>query len=325
VWGAVTILAVGAVALLATKDRRREPPASLQYDIAEHEQVDPALVVFEETGTMTPDAGDVRALAATGDERIYVAGTGAVVVYDLEGAELARHALSAPPICMAVTPDGEILLGMPDHVEVLNADGTPKAQWGSLGERARITSIVADDSDVFVADAGNRLLMRYDREGNVLGRIGERNPEQDIPGFIIPSPFFDVAFDNMGALWAVNPGRHGLESYRPDGGIITSWYRPSLDIDGFCGCCNPAHVAFRGDGSLVTAEKGLARVKLYSVDRRLLGFVAAPEAFLDRPTGAFASELESPLQDVAVDARDRVLVLDSRRNAVRVFQQKEPA
>jgi len=31
-----------------------------------------------------------------------------------------------------------------------------------------------------------------------------------------------------------------------------------------------------------------------------------------------------PLLDLAVDAQDRILVLDGRANAVRVFQVKEP-
>jgi len=323
VWGAVTVLAVGAAALLAAKDRRKEPPAAFLYDVSEHEKVDPALVIFEETNAIVPEAGDVRALAATEDGHIYVAGTGAVVVYDLEGGEIARHAISGSPTCMTVADDGQILLGMADHVEVLNPDGSPKAQWTDLGERAHLTSIVTDGSNVFAADAGSRIVLRLDRDGNVQGRIGERNPSRDIPGFIIPSPYFDLAFDNVGALWAVNPGRHGLESYRPDGSIITAWYRTSLAVEGFCGCCNPAHVAFRGDGTLVTAEKGMVRVKLYSVEQKLIGIVAPPEAFLETPTGAFASDLKAPIQDVAVDAKDRVLVLDNRRNAVRVFQQKE--
>ena len=73
IWGAVTVGAVGAVALLATKDRRKDPPPSFQYDIAEHEKVDPALVIFEETAKIPFEAGDVRALAATPDVEARIA------------------------------------------------------------------------------------------------------------------------------------------------------------------------------------------------------------------------------------------------------------
>ena len=45
---------------------------------------------------------------------------------------------------------------------------------------------------VFAADSGNRVVLRYDRSGKLLGRIGEKNKDRDIPGFVIPSPYLDV-------------------------------------------------------------------------------------------------------------------------------------
>jgi hypothetical protein len=225
---------------------------------------------------------------------------------------------------MAVAADGEILLGMTDHIETLGPDGKPKAVWPSLGERAHLTSIAVDEENVYAADAGNRVVVRLSREGQLVNTIGQEDPSKDIPGFIVPSPCFDVAFDNTGALWAVNPGKHGIENYRGTGELVTAWYRPSMEAEGFSGCCNPSHIAFRSDGSLVTAEKGLARVKVYSVDQKLMGFVAPPAAFHVAPTGAFSSELKTPFADLAVDSRDRVLVLDVKMNAIRVFEEKRP-
>ena len=85
--------------------------------------------------------------------------------------------------------------------------------------------------------------------------------------------------------------------------------------------------AFRSNGSLVTTEKGLARVKIYSPDWKLLGLVAAPSAFEEVPAEAFSCELETPLKDLAVDQRGRILVLDGRQRAVRIFEaiEKEAA
>jgi hypothetical protein len=45
--------------------------------------------------------------------------------------------------------------------------------------------------------------------------------------------------------------------------------------------------------------------------------------FLDQPTGAFEDELEAPVHDLAVDAADRILVLDVRKNVIRVFEEKK--
>jgi hypothetical protein len=60
----------------------------------------------------------------------------------------------------------------------------------------------------------------------------------------------------------------------------------------------------------VTSEKGLARVKVYGPQGDFECVVAA------------GTQLGGTPADVAVDARDRVLVLDGRRRLVRVFQEK---
>lgn len=322
VWAAVAAAAVGAAAWLASGGRRPDPPQAFRYDVGEYQKVDPALLVARESTPIEPRVPDLRALATTPDGRIYAAGRDALVVLDSTGAELARYALAETPRDLSVAPDGTIFLGMRAHVEILDADGTPRAQWPPLEGRALVTSIAADADNIYVADAGNRVVLRFDHEGNLLARIGEKEPARDIPGLVVPSGCLDVAFDDA-ALWVVNPGRHGLEQYRPSGELVSAWYRSSMDVDGFCGCCNPTHIAFRSDGTLVTAEKGLTRVKLYSVDQRLLGVIAEPSAFHAAPLSPFSPEPEPPIADLAVDATDRILVLDADRNAIRVFELKE--
>jgi len=320
-WGAFFVLSGVVIAVLVASDRRREVSESFRYDLAEYAQVDPALVVFKETGRITPGLKELRALAVGPGQEIYVAGESAIAVYGPGGVEQRRLTVNGTPDCLAVAPDGEILLGLRTRVEVLDAQGALEAEWADLGEKAYLTSIAADDREVYVADAGNRVVLRFDRQGALLGRIGEKDEGREIPGFVVPSPSFDVAFDPDGGLWAVNPGRHGLERYRANGDLVTSWYRPSMDVDGFCGCCNPSHIAFRSDGSLVTAEKGLARVKLYSADWTLAGLVAAPDAFQDPLAGDVSDDLETHLKDLAVDAKNRVLVLDAKEHAVRIFEE----
>ncbi|HQU73469.1 MAG TPA: hypothetical protein PLG66_14295, partial [Calditrichia bacterium] len=65
-------------------------------------------------------------------------------------------------------------------------------------------------------------------------------------------------------------------------------------------------------GSFVTSEKGLARVKIHERTGDLRTVVAAPGDFQKGTVGL----------DLAVDARGRVLVLDPRMGAVRVFEKK---
>jgi len=322
-WGiAMAALAV-AIALLLVDDRPEDLSEDFRFDVSRYREVDPSQVLFRETGRLEPGLTHVSAVAIGPQGRAHVAGEDAVVVYDTTWMETARYPIDGTPDCIAVAPDGEILLGRRDHIAVLDANGAPRPAWPRIHEKAYITSIAAGDGSVYVADAGQRVVLRCSRDGTLLNRIGEEDRTRDIPGFIVPSPYFDVAFDQQGGLWAVNPGRHGLEMYRADGDLVSSWYRPSMEAEGFGGCCNPTHIAFGRDGSLITTEKGLSRVKVYGPDRVLLGFVAAPSAFDEDPNAAFSGSLESPLLDLAVDDRGRVLIVDGRRRAVRIFEPKE--
>jgi sugar lactone lactonase YvrE len=88
-----------------------------------------------------------------------------------------------------------------------------------------------------------------------------------------------------------------------------SWGRYGNEIDAFCGCCNPADLAVLPDGRVVTAEKGLPRVKVYRRDGTLESVVAAPEQLSPQP----------PALDVAVDAAGQVYVLDPPARVVKVY------
>src|SRR5262249_4676088 len=135
--------------------------------------------------------------------------------------------------------------------------------WASPGGRAWLTGLTTSAKDVFVADAGNRVIWRCDHSGKVLARIGEKNKERNIPGFIVPSPYFDLEMHPDGLLRVANPGRHRVEAYTVDGDLELAWGVASTAIDGFCGCCNPINIALLPDGRIVTCEKGLPRVKVY--------------------------------------------------------------
>ena len=143
----------------------------------------------------------------------------------------------------------------------------------------------------------------------VARRIGEKDPERKIPGFIVPSPFFDVGISPSGDLWVANPGRYELEKYSPEGSLLSHWGESSMALEGFAGCCNPSHFAFLSDGSFVTSEKGIVRVKICYPDGRFRYLVAGPESFEERTKGL----------DLAVDCRGRILVLDPYKHLVHIF------
>lgn len=300
--------------VLTVRSRYPEPGPNLVYDTEPFEQVDQVETSFRETGRIEPAVENPAALAAGPDGRLYVAGADAVLVLDEAGDELERIPLDGSPTSMAVAPGGGVFVGKRDRISVYETGGAGWSDWPVLGPRAYITSLAVDETDVFAADAGNRVVLRFGHDGALRNRIGEADPERDIPGLLVPSAYLDVALNSEGALWVTNPGRLGLESYREDGGLITSWYKPSLELEGFTGCCNPSHIAFRGDGKLITAEKGLVRVKVYDV---------AFGAFEALVAGSASFPKKKAVTDLAVDSRGRILVLDSGYNAVRVFEAKE--
>ena len=291
-----------------------DPGVSLDYNIDDFEALDKVETQFAETDPIAVDIAAPHALAVAKD-KLYVAGQDGITVYGPDDKEMSRIALSGTPNCIAASADGQLYAGMKDKVLVLDADGNQKAEWAVFTPRSFLTSIAIDGPDIYVADAGNRLVSRFDENGTLQAKIGEKDEAQDVPGLEAPSPYLDLAINGEGHLWVVNPGKLGLERYESDGTIVTSWYRPTvLKLEGFPGCCNPTHIAFTSKGDLVTSEKGLVRIKMFDVTSGEFDGLIAGSSLFPR---------EQSVRDIAVDSRDRILVLDPQRNAVRVFVRKE--
>jgi hypothetical protein len=167
--------------------------------------------------------------------------------------------------------------------------------------------------------------LRADAAGKVLASIGGRDPERGIEGFVVPSPYFSVRMAPDGLLRIVNPGAHKIEAWTREGTLEIAWGKSSFAVDGFCGCCNPVSFDMFPDGSYVTCEKGLPRVKLYDSHGDFDGLVAGPEAFPGylKAANAGTPETASAGLYVAVDPQRRILVLDVIAGEVRIFQRKE--
>jgi sugar lactone lactonase YvrE len=179
-------------------------------------------------------------------------------------------------------------------------------------ERSYFTSIAVGEKDIFVADAGMRVVWRLDTAGAVTGKIGLRDTARGIPGFVVPSPYMDAAIGRDGSLWVVNPGRHLLENYRPNGDRLSAWGSSAGTVEGFVGCCNPIQMTMLDDGSFVTAEKGIVRVKVHDQTGRFKTLVAPHKAF---------NPGEANL-DLAVSPHGQIFVLDSYGKKIRIFQEK---
>lgn len=279
--------------------------------------VDPALRRFVELGSFLVGLDAPRGLAVDPAGRILVAGDSKLRAFDSGGRqiEVASFDLAFEPKCLAVGRAGEageprIYVASNDRVDVFDQQGHRRDTWQSFGPKAAITSIAVDalgEHDVYVADAGNRVVWRLAPDGTRRGEIGRPDPNRRILGFIITSEYFDVVCAPDGLIYAVNPRALRVEAYTPRGDLEGQWGRGSPEIGGFFGCCNPAHLAVLSDGRFVTAEKGIPRVKLFTPRGELLAVVADE------------SELKTTPADLAVDAEDHILLLDPATRQVRTF------
>jgi hypothetical protein len=294
------------------------------YDVGDLGKIDPNLILYKESATTIKTRfTESRAIALDSQGTIFVAGDNSIRLFAESGNLLGEIKLADMPRCLTVDGDGKIYVGLKDHVDIYDGHRTRLATWQNLGKDAVLTSIAVSKNDVFVADAGNRIVHRFDKAGNLINRIGAKDKDRNIPGFFIPSPHFDLAVGHDGLLRVVNPGNHRIEAYTSEGDLEFSWGAFSnVNIEGFCGCCNPVNFAILADESFVTVEKGLIRIKIYDPEGALVGVVAGPEQLVQEGTARIcntAAECQTGSFDVAVDSRDRILVMDTIKNVVRIF------
>ncbi len=282
-----------------------------EYNVDEFRKVDSTQILYAETLHFPVKVDDWGGIAVS-DSIIVVATANHLLKFDYSGKLIFNKQLIDTATCVTVDNNRQIWIGMRHYVVMYDQNGTLVKRWNSFGDRALFTSLAVSGENVYIADAGNRIVYQCNTNGQIVKKIGEKNEEKGIPGFVIPSPYFDVAMDDNGFLWAANTGRHSFENYNSDGSLRTSWGVTSFKIEGFSGCCNPAHIAILDDNSFITSEKGMPRIKIYDQHGQFIGVVAPPASF----DGSLAP-------DIAVDEQHRVIALDFERQQVRIFDKKE--
>ena len=293
------------------------------YDLSRLQKTDPKLINYEEVGRWRCTRKEPRQIASGSIGLLYVCAGNYITVFSPEGVPGLEIALTDAACSVAAAEDGTIYAGLRDHIEVFDTKGERRATWAVSDRKSWLTSLAVGASDVFAADSGKRVVLRYDKSGKLVGRIGGKDATRNVPGFIVPSPYLQVAICSDGLLRVNNPGRHRIESYTFDGDFEGAWGNPTAAIEGFCGCCNPIAIGLLSDGRFVTGEKGLPRVKIYNSTGTFESVVSGAESF---PENARAC---SGLNDcahgglaLAVDSRGRIFILDLVTSEVRVMQRK---
>lgn len=300
-----------ALDFIGVFDKPNENP--YEYNLDAFKEVKEHDISHHEIQQIPVEIEALRAIAVDKDDYIYVSGNNKLIKYDKTGKLVLEVETSMEAFCMTISEKGRLFLGSRKEIQVYTLSLDLMDTWKINAENVILTSVAVNEESIFLADAGNKIVYRYNLQGEFLNEIGRKDPSQGIDGFVIPSPYFDLAIGRDGELWAVNSGRHQLESYQVDGRLISSWKKSSMGVDGFSGCCNPSHIAILSNGSFVTSEKGIERIKITNPTGEFLSVVAPPKAF----------ELGTKGIDLAVDSEDRIIAIDPKKNQIRIFTKLE--
>jgi hypothetical protein len=317
----IALLLLGAVVAIVVTVLNREPRESrdtrtgARYaeEARKATAIDPALVSWEEKVAPRDIPMDHPVAIAVGPgDAIHIVGNRLVILEPDGSLRHRSEELEEAYRAVAVNDEGHIFAAASGHVDRLEFHGSELKVSQSFQLpliEVGLASIALGREGVFVADAVGRRILRIPP--------GENEFEPYADGFNVPS-VMDITVTPGGDLVTVDPGRHLVQVRDAYGDVVESFGEGGNGVEKFHGCCNPAAIAILDDGRWVSAEKGMGttRVKLYSHEGVFEGVIATPEQF-DVPVNG-----PTVILDVAVDSRNRVLVLDPVRKQVRTFTPK---
>jgi hypothetical protein len=243
-------------------------------------------------------------------DAVYALGDDEVRVFDTGGRFARSWKAPARASCLGVAPDGRVAVGSPGRVDLFDGKGTRIGGFaaGTRERPAEVTAVRFVRDAILVADAAARIIRRYDLRGVELGVIGDRNKTG---AFMLPNGSLDFDVDATGVVHATDTGRHRVTSWTLDGTMVASFGKFGMARpEDFVGCCNPVNVALAPGGGIVTAEKMIARVKVFDRDRALVA-VIGPEHF-----DPMCRHIH-----VAVDSTGQVVAADPERRTIAVFRR----
>ena len=289
------------------KIENRNAP-QFEYNVDDLKKIDPSWVHYSETKQIKIHANDIHGFTMRSG-LFYVLHDSVLKIFTNDNRLRMNRPLEDMPKAICVDDNKQIIIAFKNYFSIYDIDFQPLASSEKENDKTVFTSIAEKEGKIFIADAGNRRVLIFDQTGKKLNEIGGHTTSDSKHGFIVPSAYFDLGINQHNELWVVNPGKHQFQQYTLDGQFKGFWERTSMLIDGFSGCCNPAHFCFLPNADFVTSEKGMVRVKVHSPSGELKSVVAAPEKF----------ENGKHAPDVCTDSAGNIYALDFDRKIIRVF------
>jgi ligand-binding sensor domain-containing protein len=252
-----------------------------------------------------------EAIAVDKNNNIYVSCDKKILCFDADGnlvSEIKCDYLATALVCT----NDKLIAAFTNEISIYDAAGKQLKNWELGNKKSYITSLATIDGNIYTADAQAAKVYCFSEDGKLLKTIGQSADKKELTFFVLPSFYFDVAIGTEKTIWIANTGRHKLVQLDSEGHIISNWGETSSAVEGFCGCCNPSNFALLCDGSFITAEKGLVRVKKYNKNGDFECVIAGPEKFKEDTKGL----------DIAIDSNDRIYVLEPEAMRIHVFEVK---
>ncbi len=305
------IIVVAGIVLfdsLATRiDKRPDNP--YEYNIDEFRKVGESLISYRETRQIALETPNPKAIAWH-NGNLYLLFDQSLQVISTDGREIMKRVVDKASIALMIKSDGSVLLVYPNYLVKLGSDGNEIIRTDIFEDGSYFRSAAAGGNLIFVADAGKREVVVLDEQLRRINSFKGESGVSSMHGFILPSLHFDMAVNQDGELWVVNPGLHRIQNYTENGRLRGHWGISSFGHEGFSGCCNPYFIEFLSDGRVVTSEKGLVRVKIYKESGELESVVAPPDKF--------PNSEKAPA--IAVDDENNVWLLDFDKKMLRLFK-----
>jgi hypothetical protein len=215
--------------------------------------------------------GDLSAVTLTAAEEIILAGDSFIACYNEKHEMIWK--LNTPKAVTALSSTGDTVFASTRETIYLVFEGKIIDEYGPYDDNSLITGISSNRSFISIADAGNKLIFVISKTGELKSIIGQKGKR-----FVIPSPYFDVAITEDNRIIAANTGELKVEIRTFDDKIVSSFGESGTAPGSFCGCCNPSHIAVFQDG-IITAEKGINRIKMLSHEGEFKGYVSSVNNF----------------------------------------------
>lgn len=252
-----------------------------------------------------------HALAVDKDDNVYISGDSSIVVLTATGVVLRQFKTPSTATALVIGADQLLYAAFEENMNVYSSEGELVAEWPRFNKATYITSLAAGEKNLYLADAADAMVYEYTPQGAFVRAFGTKDNKKAVTAFILPSYYFDVAVSPNGTVWVANPGKHKLVNFSADGQLLSYWGESSSAVHGFCGCCNPSHFAILSDGSFITAEKGIVRLKIHDTEGNYQCAVAGADYFMAGSTGL----------DVATGSNDQIFVLEPDAGIFHIFKK----